>query len=954
MRKVRRGTAAAFALLLVLVAVAAATVAKRGPDTRGVARNVSAELVGAKASLPYGAAGASESGEAFGAAAQDYENRAYPNGAVAFAQTQGSIKAAKAVLRRAGAKLPKAWDEVGTSSLDVDVLGTQHFLRGTEWSGRVTAMQVDAKHCDLDGCKLYVASAGGGVWRTNDALAATPTWKEISTGLDSYSIGTILIDPTDPTGNTLYVGTGEPNGSSENEAGIGMYRSTDSGNHWSLVAGSVPATKDRGIGAIAIDPANANHIFVGTTVARHGASAVFGGRLTPPGAPPIGLYESKDGGASFTLLFSRAQDVVDPNTANGTDFQRGAVTDIEFDPNDASAFYFTMTNNGVFRGTVGATTGVAQVWTEPNPHPAQGAGGLTGVRYQLATADLPSGKTRIYLGQGTSELGAAPFADASKLWRTDDAAAATGNASWTLLSNNVNPGPGFSSWDFCRTQCSYDMPVASPPGRPDEVWIGGATQYQELPTRAFRYRSNGRAVMRSTNAGVQFTDQTGDARHEWEAIHPDIHEFAFGPNGITFIGSDGGVTRTNGTYVDFTSDCDNRNLIPGSVADIDCRTWLASIPERLITMNKGLATLQLQDIAVDPTDPYNDLITGTQDNGSPYYDGSKWALNVQGDGAPPAIDSAGTIHYHQYSGEGIDVNFTGTTSGNWIWIGDPLLFSPEGAAVFYGPLIADPSISKTAFAGLQHVWRTKKAGGDQAFLEAHCNTNTGDRAGTGPNSGCGDWTPLGGTNNAADAGNLAAGPDADKGGGAAGFVSALARFPGDTGTLWAATRRGRLWITENADAEPASAVTWTRLDTPAQPRRFPSGISVDPTNRYHAFDSFSGFDAYTPAQPGHVFEVTYNPATHTAAWKDISYDLGDQPILDVAYDAATGDVYAATDFGVDRLAKGLQTWLPAADKLPPASVYALTLAPGRQAGDRLLYAATHGRGAWRTELPKAK
>jgi hypothetical protein len=260
MRKVRRGTAAASALLL-LVAFAAVTATSRDSESRGLTRNASAELVGAKAALPYGAAGASEAGESVGAAAQDYENRAYPNGAVAFAQTQGSIRAAKSVLRRAGAKLPKAWDEVGTSSLDVDVLGTQHFLRGTEWSGRVTAMQVDARHCDSDACKLYVASAGGGVWRTNDALAATPQWKEISDGLDSYSIGTILIDPTDPTGNTLYVGTGEPNGSSENEAGIGMYRSTDGGNHWSLVAGSVPATKDRGIGAIAIDPANPSPLF---------------------------------------------------------------------------------------------------------------------------------------------------------------------------------------------------------------------------------------------------------------------------------------------------------------------------------------------------------------------------------------------------------------------------------------------------------------------------------------------------------------------------------------------------------------------------------------------------------------------------------------------------------------------------------------------------------------------
>ena len=120
----------------------------------------------------------------------------------------------------------------------------------------------------------------------------------------------------------------------------------------------------------------------------------------------------------------------------------------------------------------------------------------------------------------------------------------------------------------------YDMPVVSPPGNANEVWIGGATQYQELPTRTARYRSNGRAVMRSTDAGVQFKDQTGDARHEWESIHPDIHEFAFAPGGVAFIASDGGLTRTNGT-VSWTSppECADRQLRdPGERHERDCRT----------------------------------------------------------------------------------------------------------------------------------------------------------------------------------------------------------------------------------------------------------------------------------------------------------------------------------------------------------------------------------------------
>ena len=118
--------------------------------------------------------------------------------------------------------------------------------------------------------------------------------------------------------------------------------------------------------------------------------------------------------------------------------------------------------------------------------------------------------------------------------------------------------------------------------------------------------------------------------------------------------------------------------------------------------------------------------------------------------------------------------------------------------------------------------------------------------------------------------------------------------------------------------------------------------------------AFSGFSAYTPAQPGHVFDVRVDPVTHAATWTDLSYDLGDQAITDVVFDAATGDAYAATDFGVDRLPAGTTSWIPAADGLPKVSVYGLTLAPGKHEGDRLLYAATHGRGAWRTELPKAK
>jgi hypothetical protein len=937
--------AAGVVAVAALLAALAGHVSHSSRQTPLIAAN---ELLGAKANASAHL-GRSESGEVEvqAVAQMDYENRAYPLDAIDHSQTLGAIAAGKRVHGH-GSKSPKRWDQVGDGTVNVDTLGTQSFLRPTQWSGRISAIAVDYKRCDARSCALFIGAAGGGVWRTDDALAPTPHWKELNDGLDSLSIGSLLIDPTDSSGKTVYAGTGEPNGASENEAGLGLYRSTDRGQNWAPVSGSVAVAKDRGIGAVAVDPSDPNHLFIGTDVARHGASGTFGGRFTPPGAPPVGLYESTDGGNTFKAALTRPSDPVNPSSANGSDFFKGGVTDSEWDPGNPGTFYVAMFDYGVFRGTLSPSgTHFTQIYTA-TPDPAG-----VGIRYQLSVAALPNGKTRIYLGEGSNEaLGqGGVLVDAAKLYRTDDAAAATGNASWTLLSSNVDGTAGFSSFDFCRTQCSYDMPVASPPGKPDEVWIGGATQYQELPTRTLRYRSNGRAVMRSTDAGVQFMDQTGDARHDWESIHPDIHELAFAPGGVTFIASDGGLTRTNGTYVDFSSDCDDRNNLQSRpVSYQDCRTWLSSIPERLLTLNAGLPTLQLQDIAVDPIDPLNDLIAGTQDNGSPFWDGTVWGMNVQGDGAPPAIDKDGVIHYHQYSGEGIDVNFNGTQSGQWTWIGDPLLFSPEGAAIFYGPLIADPVVGQSAFAGLQHIWRTQDAGNaDKAFLAAHCNTNTGDRAGTGSASGCGDWTPLGGA-----AGDLTAGPDADKGGGQAGFVSAEARAPSDTHTLWAATRRGRLFISKNIDAADPAAVRFTRLDTPAQPRRFPSGISVDANDSNHAIVSFSGFSAYTPAQPGHVFDVEFNQTTGAATWTDLTFDLGDQPVLDVALDPATGDIYAATDFGVDRLVPGSGTWITAADDLPKTAVYALTLAPGKHRGDRLLYAATHGRGAWRAELPDVK
>jgi len=140
-----------------------------------------------------------------------------------------------------------------------------------------------------------------------------------------------------------------------------------------------------------------------------------------------------------------------------------------------------------------------------------------------------------------------------------------------------------------------------------------------------------------------------------------------------------------------------------------------------------------------------------------------------------------------------------------------------------------------------------------------------------------------------------------------------------------------------------------RIDNPATPERFVSSIYVDPTNANHAWISYSGYDANTPATPGHLFEVTYNPIAGTATWVNRSYDWGDLPANDVALDS-TGDVYASSDFGVAMLPAGTTHWVLAAPGMPNVEVAGLTILPN----ERILYAATHGLGAWRLNLPQEK
>jgi len=363
-------------------------------------------------------------------------------------------------------------------------------------------------------------------------------------------------------------------------------------------------------------------------------------------------------------------------------------------------------------------------------------------------------------------------------------------------------------------------------------------------------------------------------------------------------------------------------------------------------MNRGLGTLQYQSLSVNPQDPLNDIMGGTQDNGTHAYNGQgsgSWFVTIFGDGGQSGINAFNANkRFHTFFDAQIDMNFRGTDPLGWNWVSDTFFGSGAGAGEgrsFYLPIIYDRVVDATAFTGLQHVWRTQDDNGGQAFLESNCNEFTGTFAVT-----CGDWVAIG-----QDLSSTAFGTD--KNPGASGYIVATERAASDSGTLWAGLRRGRVFVTSNANDPTPSNVTFYRIDSASTPTRFVSGIAIDPSNPNHAFISFSGYNAYATASgtaTGHVFEVTYDLLSHTATWTNLDKNLGDEPITDIALDSKTGDLFVSTDFGVNMLKSGGTQWVPAAGSLPPVASYGLTI----DSNARVLYAATHGRGAWKLDLSK--
>ncbi len=132
----------------------------------------------------------------------------------------------------------------------------------------------------------YVASAGGGVWKSIDGGV---NFKPIFDDQPASSIGSIAVAPSDP--NVIYVGTGEANIRGNVQAGCGIFKSTDAGKTWKHVWKQIGQ-----IGTMVVHPRDPDIAY----------AAVLGHAFGPN--PERGIYRTKDGGNTWErVLYQRCR-----------------------------------------------------------------------------------------------------------------------------------------------------------------------------------------------------------------------------------------------------------------------------------------------------------------------------------------------------------------------------------------------------------------------------------------------------------------------------------------------------------------------------------------------------------------------------------------------------------------------------------------------------------------------
>ncbi len=354
--------------------------------------------------------------------------RAFPNDSVdwkrwdAAAAHRSKMPAAHIGADRNGIRamgLGERWQFVGPRNLATPY---RLFYGEGKLSGRVNAVAYDAGHPGT----YYLASSGGGVWKSTDSGA---NWRPLSDGWTYLKANSIALDPSNT--DTVYVGTGDFDGSSG--YCMGIMKSTDGGATWTNYGRS--DFGNTAISALVVDPDAPNIVL---------AAAGKGRNLTGY------VWRSVDAGVTWSPVVTAL--------AAWSDLKVGAMPAT----GGGRAYYATGIYNG---GHLWRSTDQGATWTRLSP-PITAGGQYDQNALECATSPTDPGTVYLVSGYDQKILKSANYG------ATD---------SWTDITGNFPNGTDNYNW----SQRSYDIhahcTTRTVAGNPvDVLYVGLITLAQSL------------------------------------------------------------------------------------------------------------------------------------------------------------------------------------------------------------------------------------------------------------------------------------------------------------------------------------------------------------------------------------------------------------------------------------------------------------------------------------------
>jgi hypothetical protein len=366
------------------------------------------------------------------------------------------------------------WTEIGPAPLEIDA--EQNYQGAGPDAGQVVDIAIDPRNTTDK--VIYAAFNDGGLWKSTDGGT---TWAPKTDYMPSLSTGAVALDPANPS--IVYVGTGNifNNGFFK---GVGVYRSIDAGDTFSLTAGS-SALNGKGINRIVMP--SANTLLVATNQ---------------------GLYRSTDSGDTFSQV-----------TVGGTTGQY--ITDIDLDTQSPSTVYAAVNQSGIYK-----STDSGQTFPPANEIWGGGVGTSPSTNYSFisfAQSTTASGQTMYVDAQetdGNGGTGGTPKPNFLGMWKSTN-----GGTSWSNITAAANPS---NRLDAC--QCGYDQTIGVDPVDENKVYIG----FQEL-----WYSSDGGGSFSKVGFNAIHWD------HHALTFSPPNHRTSGDTSTRVWVGEDGGLAYSD-------------------------------------------------------------------------------------------------------------------------------------------------------------------------------------------------------------------------------------------------------------------------------------------------------------------------------------------------------------------------------------------------------------------------